>query len=454
MERQLRERTLLIVEDDRGLQSQMRWCFDDVAAEVAGDRAQALTHLKNQDIKVVTLDLGLPPDPGGTSEGFALLTEIRNLYPWIKVIVVTGLEEREHALWAMREGAYDYHYKPVDARTLAFAADRAFFLAELEQELTAEAEQNSSGTFLLPRLIGRSSVMQAVAERVKRIAPTDVTVLVTGETGTGKEIIASNVHALSRRAERPLVTINCAAIPENLLESELFGHEKGSFTGAHARKIGKLEAANGGTLFLDEIGDMPFPLQAKILRFLQERTFERIGSNQSIQTDVRVISATHRNLNDMIAAGTFREDLFYRLSEIDIDLPPLRDRGSDVLLIAEAILHANRGDKPLRLSSAAVDAIGQAEWSGNVRELENCIRKAVILADAAEITVEDLGLDDNSESGTDIEPLKLVRARAESDAILAALQKAGHNLSEAARLLQVSRPTLYGLLEKYNIEHG
>lgn len=432
----------------------MRWCFEDFHAEIASDREQALAQLRRHDIQVVTLDLGLPPDPGGTSEGFALLAEIRRTYPWIKVIVVTGREEREHALWAITEGAYDYYYKPIDAKTLAFAANRAFFLVELEQELKAEADQKSLSSALLPGLLGRCSAMQAVSDRVKRVAATDVTVLVTGETGTGKEIIASNIHALSPRAGLPLVTINCAAIPENLLESELFGHEKGSFTGAHARKIGKLEAANGGTLFLDEIGDMPFPLQAKILRFLQERTFERVGSNQPIRGDVRVVSATHCNLNEMIAEGTFREDLFYRLSEIDIQLPPLRERGSDILLIAEAILNNQPSDKLLRLSPAAVDAIEQAQWPGNVRELENRIRRAAILADGNEITSSDLELGEDSQNDTRVEPLKSVRARAESEAIVSAVQKAGHNLSEAARLLEVSRPTLYGLLEKYNIEHG
>ena len=445
----MEDRCLLIVEDDPGLQSQLRWSFDAINVEVATSREEALAVLQKQSVPVVTLDLGLPPDAGGTSEGFALLKHIRSEYPHTKVIVITGRDEQEHAINAIRGGAYDYYQKPIDATTLQFAVDRAFFLNAVEAEL--QEKTHSGAVELLPGLIGRSPEMQAVAERVHRVASADVTVLITGETGTGKEIIATSIQRLSDRAEQPLITINCAAIPENLLESELFGHEKGSFTGAHARKIGKVEAANGGTLFLDEIGDMPLPLQAKILRFLQERRFERVGATSSIESDVRVVCATHRNLQDMIDEGSFREDLFYRLSEIDIQLPPLRERGNDVLLIAERLL-ADHGDgRSLRFSDDAVSAISKSSWPGNVRELENRVRRAAILCNADEVSAADLEL---QAAEVEVEPLKVVRARAESKAIEAALVKSRENLSEAARLLGVSRPTLYGLLEKYNIPHG
>ena len=444
------ERCLLIVEDDPGLQSQLRWSFDEISVEVADSREQALAILEENPKPVITLDLGLPPDPGGTTEGFALLREIRTKHPRTKVIVITGRDEQEHAITAIRDGAYDYYQKPIDSTTLKFAVDRAFFLHEIETALHAAEESTSE---MLPGMIGRSAQIQAVADRVKRIAQADVSVLISGETGTGKEIIATSVHKLSNRADGAHVTINCAAIPENLLESELFGHEKGSFTGAHQRKIGKVEAANGGTLFLDEIGDMPLPLQAKILRFLQERRFERVGATKSIEADVRVVCATHRNLADMIAEGTFREDLFYRLSEIDIELPPLRERGNDVLLIAERFLNDHSNNRSLRFSNDAVAALTESSWPGNVRELENRVRRAVILCDGSEVTAVDLDLQPEA-SEVAVEPLKVVRARAEGEAIEAALVKSRDNLSEAARLLGVSRPTLYGLLEKYDIPHG
>ena len=441
-------RTLLIVEDDPGLQSQMRWCFDDIEVLVADDRSTAEALLNSHQPTVITLDLGLPPDAGGTSEGFALLSSIRKLCPDSKVIVITGREEREHAVQAIADGAYDFYQKPIDSQTLQFVVDRAFRLAELESENRVLSEQ-SNGSSPLPGLLAASAKMLTICGQVERVAPTEASVLITGETGTGKEIIAHNVHRLSPRADGPLVTINCAAIPENLLESELFGHEKGSFTGAHARKIGKVEAANGGTLFLDEIGDMPLPLQAKILRFLQERSFERVGSTQSQKADVRVVSATHRNLRNMIDDGSFREDLFFRLSEINFDLPPLRDRGGDVLLIAQHLLNQNRGERRLKFSDDAVEGMQSWAWSGNIRELENRVRRAAILADGEEITARDLEID--SSAPQDIRKLKDIRAEAETDAIQRALMATGGNMSETARLLDVSRPTLYNLIDKYNI---
>ncbi len=442
-------RTLLIVEDDPGLQSQMRWCFDSAEVLVADDRNTAEALLATHQPAVITLDLGLPPDAGGTSEGFALLDSIRTLSPASKVIVITGREEREPAVHAISAGAYDFYQKPIDSETLQFVVERAFRLSELEAENQALSER-SSGNMPLPGLLATSPDMLTICTQVERVAPTEAGVLITGETGTGKEIIAHNIHRLSPRVDGPLVTINCAAIPENLLESELFGHEKGSFTGAHARKIGKVEAANGGTLFLDEIGDMPLPLQAKILRFLQERSFERVGATQSQSADVRVISATHRNLENMITQGDFREDLYFRLSEICLDLPPLRARGGDVLLIAQHLLAQNQGQRRLRFSEDAINAMETWAWSGNIRELENRVRRAAILADGEVISAHDLEI--GGPAKAEVKKLKDIRAEAETQAIQRALLATNGNMSETARLLDVSRPTLYNLIEKYDIE--
>ena len=445
------ERNLLIIEDDPGLQSQMRWCFDDdIKVYLASDRIEATAMLEQQPCAVVTLDLGLPPDAGGTSEGEAMLDFIRSNYPATKIIVVTGREEREQAIHAIAAGAYDYYQKPIDATTLEFAVARAFNLAELEHAHSKLSASNS-GSMPLPGLIAAHSNMLTLAEQVRRVANSEITVLIQGETGTGKEIIARSLHELSERKDHPLITINCAAIPENLLESELFGHEKGSFTGAHTRKIGKVEAAYGGTLFLDEIGDMPLALQAKILRFLQERKFERVGSNTPIDADVRVISATHRNLTELIGAGDFREDLYYRVSEVDLTLPPLRERGTDVLLIAEKILRENQADRKLRFSPEALAAIETANWPGNVRELENKVRRAAIMSPSNVVSPEDLHLVPPAADRVEIRTLKEVRASAEHDAIVTTLATTAGNISETSRLLGISRPTLYSLMEKYRI---
>lgn len=442
-------RTLLIVEDDPGLQSQMRWCFEDLDVFVAQDKVSAEAILQGQSPAVVTLDLGLPPDPGGTSEGFALLESIRSQSPNTKIIVITGREEQEHALKAVAAGAYDFYQKPIDSQTLQFVVDRAFKLGELEQQNRLLKEQQQGNT-PLPGLIAQCPAMLTLCDQVLRIAPTQASILITGETGTGKEIIAHNVHRLSTRSNGPMITINCAAIPENLLESELFGHEKGSFTGAHVRKIGKVEAASGGTLFLDEIGDMPLPLQAKILRFLQERSFERVGSTQTLSSDVRVVSATNQPLHEMIDAGQFRSDLFFRISEISLDIPPLRERGVDVLMIARHLLNQNQGQRSLRFASDAVDAMEQCAWPGNIRELENRVRRAAIMTDGSVVSALDLELEQSQ--STQVQRLKEVRAEAETGAIQRALVASAGNISEAARLLGVSRPTLYNLSDKYGIE--
>ena len=436
---------VLIVEDDPGLQSQMRWCFEDIEVLTAGDRGDALQQIKQHQPAVVTIDLGLPPDAGGTSEGMALLGEIGRQWPQIKCIVITGREEREHALRAVEQGAYDFYNKPIDGTTLTFVVERALRLNQLELELAQKSTSNTP----LTGLIAAAPIMLSLCARVEKVAPTDTNVLILGETGTGKEVIARNLHELSSRAEGPLVTINCAAIPENLLESELFGHEKGSFTGAHAKKKGKIEAANGGTLFLDEIGDMPLPLQAKILRFLQERTFEPVGATKSQTADVRVISATHQNLREMIDEKTFREDLYYRVGEFVLELPALRDRDNDVLLIANALLTRHQHQTKLRFSPDAVTAMEQWHWPGNIRELENRVKQATILADGNAVTAIDLELEVDESQPT--QTLKEARGQAETTAIVHALVHANRNMSEAARLLGVSRPTLYNLIDKYQI---
>jgi two-component system NtrC family response regulator len=444
------ERCLLIIEDDPGLQSQMRWCFEEFQVEVAGNAKEADAILRRDEPQVVTLDLGLPPDPGGTSEGFALLQSIAELLPRTKVIVITGREEREHAIRAIGDGAYDFYQKPIESDTLRFVVDRAFRLWELEADNARLAQVAPS--MPLDGFITASPNMLDLVKRVERVAPTDATVLIRGETGTGKELIAKAVHELSDRSDGPFAAINCAAIPENLLESELFGHEKGSFTGAVNRKVGKIEAATGGTLFLDEIGDMPLPLQAKILRFLQERTVERVGSNSTIPVDVRVVSATHRGVEDMIADGTFREDLFFRISEVALVLPPLKEREGDAVLLANALVSRYAKERTLRFSSACLAVIESWSWPGNIRELENRIKRACIMVDGPTINAEDLEL----EAQTEESPLnlKLVRAQAERTAVVQALGRCQNNLSQTARLLGVSRPTLYNLLEKHGFsEH-
>jgi two-component system NtrC family response regulator len=446
-------RQLLIIEDDPGLLSQMRWCFDDsITVATAGNADEAITALRRVQPSVVTLDLGLPPDPGGTTVGFGLLERIQDLAPGTKIIVITGREEHEHAVHAIADGAYDFYQKPIDADTLNFVVDRAFRLFELETEnkrLAADQATPMAG------IITNSQAMLDVCGTAEKVAPTDATVLILGETGTGKELVARAVHDLSDRKDGPFVAINCAAIPENLLESELFGHEKGSFTGAVARKIGKMEHANGGTLFLDEIGDMPLALQAKILRFLQERNIERVGGHQPIDVDVRVVSATHRPIDAMLTEQTFRDDLYFRISEITLTIPPLRDRDTDVLLLARAFMQRFAPERNLRLTNDAKAGLTSWEWPGNVRELENKVKRACILADGNQIAASDLELRvEETTSETLPLNLKQVREQAERAAVSQALSHSEHNLAQTARLLGISRPTLYNLLAKYEIDHG
>lgn len=445
---------LLIVEDDPGLQSQMRWCFENTEVFVADDRESALSQLRRHEPQVVTLDLGLPPDPGGATEGFFLLQEILALAPLTKVIVVTGRDERENAVKAIGMGACDYYQKPLDAEILNFVVQRGFRLYELEKE-NRELTQNSANN-RLKGIIASSPKMLDLCRMVEKIAPADLTTLILGETGTGKEVLARAIHDLSPRANRSFSAINCAAIPENLLESELFGHEKGAFTGASQLKKGKVELADGGTLFLDEIGDMPLALQAKMLRFLQERVIERVGGVKEIPVNVRVVCATHRDIQTLIREGAFREDLYYRISELTLNVPPLRERREDAVMIARSLINtfcSSMDKQGLILSDDAVKAVQSYDWPGNVRELINKVKRAVIMCDGKRISARDLDLEAN-ESITihDVLNLRQVREDAEKQAILNALQNTQFNMAKASRLLGITRPTLYNLTDKYGID--
>ncbi|MDA5193579.1 PEP-CTERM-box response regulator transcription factor [Govanella unica] len=447
----MQKQKLLIVEDDVGLQRQYRWNFETYEVFVAGTRAEALEILRAEMPKVVTLDLGLPPDPDGTSEGFATLEEILRLTPDAKVIVASGHGARESALRAIAIGAYDFYQKPVDADELGFIVRRAFHVQALEAENRVLADQRQSAS--LKGIITGSQQMMKVCEMIERVAPADVAVMLLGASGTGKELLARAVHDLSPRRGKSFVAINCAAIPENLLESELFGYEKGAFTGAIKQTLGKIEMAEGGTLFLDEIGDIPFPLQVKLLRFLQERVIERIGGRREIPVDVRIVCATHQDLERLITENRFREDLFYRLSEITIDIPALKERDGDPTLVAQHFLNKFSQEHTRNLkgfSADALTAITAHAWPGNVRELENKVKRAVIMAEGTRVTAIDLGLDKFGEPV--ILNLKQVREEADRRALKNALASADGNISQAAKLLGISRPTFYDLLKQHNIQ--
>lgn len=445
--------TLLIVEDDPGLQSQLKWTFADKYNVVtAGDRDAALTAIKKASPAVVTLDLGLPPDPGGVSEGFATLNAVLQQDPGTKVIVITGNDQLDNAVRAVGIGAYDFYQKPVEPEMLAFVVERAFKLHALEEENKKLSRLHISNP--LDGVIAASSQMHEVCRLVEQLAPTDLSVLLLGESGTGKEVIARAIHSLSPRAGKPFIAINAAAIPDTLLESELFGHEKGAFTDASKQTVGKIEMAEGGTLFLDEIGDMPLSLQPKLLRFLQERVIERIGGRREIPVDVRVICATHQNLEQRIADGLFRQDLFFRINETLIELPPLRDREGDIPVLARAFLHRfNREMKRnlLDFSEAAIAALEAYHWPGNVRELQSKIKNAVALAKGPKIEVTDLRMSE-AESGKRLRTLREVRDAAEREALCKALSEAGGKISRAAEILEVTRPTLYSLLSKFGLK--
>lgn len=443
---------ILVVDDDTGIQRQLRWCFDDYNVSVAGDREEAIAKFRATMPPVATVDLGLPPDPDGASEGLATVEAILHHAPETKVIVVTGNEGHEHAMRAIGMGAYDFYRKPIDADELALIVKRAMHLYDIEEEIRqlVKADRNMP----LSGLITSNTEMLNVCRLVEKIAGTDVGVLILGESGTGKELIARALHEMGDRAGNAFTGINCAAIPENLLESELFGHEKGAFTGAVRQAKGKVELADGGTLFLDEIGDVPLAIQVKLLRFLQERTFERIGGRQSISVDVRIVCATNQDLSDMIAAGTFREDLYYRLSELVVNIPPLRDRDGDIELLAHNFLakfNAEHGRTVRGFSGEALATILQHPWPGNVRELENRIKRAVIMAEGNRIVPADLDLADPDEV-PDVISLIQAREEAERREIPRALSRAEGNMSQAAKLLGVSRPTLYDLMRHHGFK--
>ncbi|MEG3123938.1 PEP-CTERM-box response regulator transcription factor [Sphingomonas sp. GB1N7] len=441
---------LLIVEDDLGLQRQLRWAYEDYDVVVASDRASALDAVRAEEPDVVTLDLGLPPDPDGTTEGFATLAEILRLKPDTKVIVASGHGARDSALKAIADGAWDFYAKPIDIDQLGMIVARAFHVHALEAENRRLAAQ--TGGTALGGMITAAPEMLKVTRTIERVAHADVSVMLLGASGTGKELLARGVHDSSPRAKGAFVAINCAAIPETLLESELFGHEKGAFTGAVKTTEGKIEQAAGGTLFLDEVGDIPLPLQVKLLRFLQERTIERIGGRKAIAVDTRIVCATHQDVDAMVASGAFREDLYYRLAEIVVRIPSLAERSGDAGLLAQHFLkkYAKTMHSAVTgLSPDARTAIDAWGWPGNVRELENRMKRAVIMAEGKLVTAADLDLSEDAEA----EPLNLrtIRETADRKAIHNALARADGNISNTAKLLGVSRPTLYDLLKSYDL---
>lgn len=446
------KRKLLVVDDDTGIQRQLRWSFEGYDVEVAGDREEALVRFRAEMPPVCTVDLGLPPDPDNPTEGFLIVEEMLHLAPETKIIVVTGQDDHKYALEAIGKGAYDFYHKPINSAELAMIIDRAYYVYELEEE-NRRLQQSRNAT-PLSGVVTTAPEMIKVCRFIEKVAPNDVTVLLLGESGTGKELLAKAVHELSNRSGKPFAAINCAAIPETLLESELFGHEKGAFTGAVKQTKGKIELADGGTLFLDEIGDVPLPLQVKLLRFLQERVIERIGGRQEISVDVRIVCATNQNLEELMASGQFREDLFYRLSEIVVDIPPLRDRAGDPEVLAHAFLakfNTEQGRNVRGFSAAALTALVEHEWPGNVRELENRVKRSVIMSDGKRVTPVDLDL---AEPETIPEVLNLAQAREEAERreIPRALSRVEGNITRAAKLLGVSRPTLYDLLRHHDIK--
>ncbi len=446
-------RKLLIVDDDESLRRQLRWAFDDLEVVLAENRETAIATMQEHRTPVALLDLGLPPDPHGPTEGLATLEALLSEQPGAKVIMMSGQTQREYAVQAVARGAYDFYQKPIEVETLNLIIQRAFHVHDLEEENRRLAMAEASTP--VPGLITTNAEMIQLCADLRKFAQTDVTVLLLGESGTGKEVLARAVHQLSNRRKGPFTAINCAAIPDHLLESELFGHEKGAFTGAVRTTQGKVELASGGTLFLDEIGDLPLPLQAKLFRFLQERVIERIGGRREIAVDIRIVSATNKDLQKRILEGTFREELFYRLAETVINIPPLRVRPDDTVVIAHHFLHTMSSELGRNLKgfdTAALAAISSYEWPGNVRELENRIKRAVVTASGHHISIEDLDLPVN-----DIESrratLKQSREKAERQAIARAMTEAEGNVSRAAKILDVSRPTLYQLLREYGVKH-
>ena len=440
---------LLIIDDDKGIQKQLKWSLSDYDAVLASDRESAIAAVRRFEPKVVTLDLGLPPDEANASEGLAALQEILTIAPHTKVIVITGNDDRTNALKAIAAGAYDFYQKPVDTEVINVIVARAYSVAAIEEENRRMRSVVGSDI----GIIGNSEAIERLRTMVRRIAPTQITALLLGESGTGKEVTANAVHLASDRKDKPFIAINCASIPETLLESELFGFEKGAFTGAHKTTKGKIECAEGGTLFLDEIGDMPFNLQAKLLRFLQEKQIERLGGRQEISVDVRVVCATNQNLEEMVKEKTFREDLFYRVSEITLNIPPLRDRDEDVIILAQYFLQRYSIEYKSNVkgfSDDGLSAIKAHRWPGNIRELQNKVKSSVIMCTGTQVTAVDLGFFDHENSEFELSlNLRTVREQAESIAIKKAYILSDKNMSKASELLGITRPTLYALIEKH-----
>ncbi len=440
---------LLIVEDDPGLQSQLRWHFDQYDVVIAGNREEAIAAVRLHEPPVVMQDLGLPPDDEGVEEGFLCVQEISKLSPNTKIIVFTGNADYENAVRAVAMGAYDFYQKPVNTDALDLILQRAYQMFELEEKHRNLQESQSSS---LEGIITSDPAMLKICRTLEKIAPSDVTCTLLGESGTGKEVLAKALHNLSPRKDNRFIAINCAAVPENLMESELFGSEKGAFTGATKRTLGKFENADKGTLFLDEIGDMPLNLQAKLLRFLQERVVERVGGREEIPVDVRVVCATNKDLNAMVQEGTFREDLFYRICEMEINIPPLRNRQGDRTLLARHFLNKfseQQNRNVTGFTPESTSAIESYSWPGNIRELENKMKRAVIMCDEKNITLEDIGMNQVEDLSLN---LRQVRQDAERSAIQRAIIITDHNISATAKLLGVTRPTLYDLIKKYNIQ--
>lgn len=448
----LRKQKLLIVDDDEDLRTQMKWALTaDYNVYLAEDRQSAIAIINKEQPAVVTLDLGLPPNPAGVEEGFAILDHILDNYSHTKVIIITGRGEKEYALRAVEKGAYDFFYKPIQLDELKVVLRRAFHVSQLEHEQREMRHRLSGDTF--EGMIGTSPKMQDVFSTIRKVATTDAPVLIRGESGTGKELVARAIHRLSLRESKHFIPINCSAIPENLIESELFGHEKGTFTGAHAQRKGRFEMAEGGTLFLDEIGDLPLTLQVKLLRFLQEKTIERVGGREQIEVDTRVLAATNRDLEEAMKNATFRDDLYYRLSVINISLPALRERDADVVLLAKTFLDRYTSETRKKIkgfSSEAIEAIESYSWPGNVRELENRIKRAVIMSEGKKITLEDLEMKAVAGKREGL-VLKDAREILEKGLILKAIARNENNLTKAASELGISRPTLYDLMEKLGI---
>ncbi|MFQ5455379.1 MAG: PEP-CTERM-box response regulator transcription factor [Nitrospirota bacterium] len=457
----MKKERVLIIEDEKSIAKQLLWGLSDLYnISLAGDAVEAEALMSKEIFPVITLDLGLDPFPDSVEEGFRLLDVISDKMPFSKVIIITGNTDKENALKAIRMGAFDYCQKPIDIDVLKIILDRAFRVQRLEEEnrriVRHLSDSNSFG-----QIIGNSPQMLRLFSTIRKVSKTDFPVLIQGESGTGKEIIAQTVHKTSNRKKRPFIIINCGAIPTNLLESELFGHEKGSFTGAVYRKIGRLEEAQGGTVFLDEIGELVSPLQVKLLRFLQEGTIERVGGNRTIQLDVRILAATNIDLKQAVSEGKFREDLFFRINVIPLTLPPLRDRDEDILLLANYFLDRyciELNKHKMRFSQDALKVMMLHPWTGNIREMQNIIKRAIIMAEGKEIDIAELGLilPENSEERQIPKPplpvtLKETREMAEKRTIQQALVLNNHNITHAARLLDISRPTLHDLIKKYKI---